>query len=259
MEQIKTNRPVLLVIASLVILASLLGLFTPGFYANRNNAITTFEIAGQDIVSLASGAFLFLIVLVAKRTKLFPVIVAGLLIYTAYTYAYFLFGLVVSKIFVVYLVITGLSFYALVAMLMALPGIGGVMVDSRSRAISIYLIVVIALVGILDSKDIIDQTVLASGTLDPRGAFYVLDLVFLFPAIGIAAVLNIRGQMTGRFFTGAFLIKTITLMPALILSDVLHYANRGVFVDFAFDVIAFVVMVSAIVYYYIYHKMATST
>ncbi len=58
MEQIKINRPVLLVIAALVIVASLLGLFAPGFYAQRNNAITTFEIAGQDIVSLICGALL---------------------------------------------------------------------------------------------------------------------------------------------------------------------------------------------------------
>ncbi len=181
-----------------------------------------------------------------------------MLVYSAYIYAYFAFGLLASKIYAVYLAIAGLSFYAIVAMLTQLPDTGRVAVNGRTKAVSIYLIIVIALVGVIDSKDIVAWTILSSQILDPQGAFYVLDLAFLFPAMVIAAVMSFRGQMIGRFFTGAFLIKTIALMPALILSDILHYANRGVFVDFGFDVIAFIVMISAIVFYYIYHKAETS-
>ncbi len=259
MQSIKTNRMMLLVISLLVILASSLGLLIPDFYASRNNAITTFELAGQDIISLASGLLLLLLVLTSKRAKFFPVIATGLLIYTTYTYAYFLFGLVVSKIYVVYLVITGLSFYSVILMMMELQGRAEEKANSTQKAISTYLIIVVALVAIIDGKDIVAKTIWANGVMETKGAFYILDLVFLFPAIVITAVMNIQGLALGRFFTGAFLIKTVALMPALILSDLFHYANRGVFVDFGFDVIAFVVMISAIIFYWLYYKDMGST
>jgi hypothetical protein len=254
MQPIKTNRLILLTISLLVIMASALGLLIPGFYANRDNAITTYEIAGQDIVSLIVGILLFLHVLGSKRGNNFPVVVTGLLVYAAYTYAYFSFGLLTSKIYAIYMIITGLSFYSIISMMMALKAGAEEVANSRQKSISIYLIVVIALVGIIDGKDIVMKTILSNGAMDTKGAFYILDLAFLFPAIILASVVNLKGKVTGRFFTGAFLIKTIALMPALILSDILHCINNGAFVDSAFDVIAFIVMVSAIVFYYIYHK-----
>lgn len=254
MYPIKTNRLILLTISLLVIIASALGLLMPDFYANRNNTITTYEIVGQDIVSLIVGTLLFLLVLKPKGGKNYPVVVTGLLVYTAYTYAYFLFGLLTSKIYVIYLVITGLSLYSIVSILMALRDGAKEEANPRQKSISVYLIAIIALVGVIDGKDIILRTILSSGIMDTKGAFYILDLAFLFPAIIIAAVMNLQGKVVGRFFTGVFLIKTIALMPALILSDILHYTNKGAFVDFSFDVIAFVVMISAIVFYYVYHK-----
>ena len=259
MQHIKTNKVILLVIALLVILASLLGLLVPDFYANRNNTITTFEIAGQDIVSLASGVLLLWLVLMSKKVKIFQVIVAGLLVYTTYTYAYFAFGLIVSKIYVVYLAITGLSFFSIVSILIALQNVDREGVSRGRKSISVYLIIVVALVGIIDCKDIIFKTILSNSEMNTKGIFYVLDLAFLFPAMVITAVMNFKGRVIGVFFTGAFLIKTIALMPALILSDILHYANKGVFVDFSFDVIAFIVMISAIIFYCLYHKDMEST
>jgi hypothetical protein len=259
MQPIKTNRPILLTISLLVIIASALGLLIPDFYANRSNVITTFEIAGQDIVSLIIGILLFLLVLKPKRGKNSPVIIAGLLIYTAYTYAYFSFGLLTSKIYAIYMIIAGLSFYSIISMMMALQSGAEEAANSRQKSISVYLIAVIVLVGIIDGKDIILKTILSDGAMETMGAFYILDLAFLFPAIIIAAVMNLKGRVIGRFFTGAFLIKTVALMPALILSDILHYINKGAFVDSAFDVIAFIVMISAIIFYYIYHKDVAGT
>jgi hypothetical protein len=40
----------------------------------------------------------------------------------------------------------------------------------------------------------------------------------------------------------------------LILSDALHYVNTGTFIDLSFDIIAFVVMCSAIFFFRLYSK-----
>ena len=111
MPQLKMNNVNLMIVSALVILASALGLFVPDFYAARDNAMTTYEIAGQDAISLVCGILLFVLVLLPKKGTMFAVIATGLLVYTTYIYAYFLFGLLVTPLFAVYLVITGLSFY----------------------------------------------------------------------------------------------------------------------------------------------------
>jgi hypothetical protein len=252
MQDSKTNRIILLIISLLVLFVSSLGLLVPDFYAARNNAITTFELAGQDIISWIGGAFLLWLALGGRKGNIYSIITTGLLIYFAYTFAYFLFGLITSKVYIAYMLITGLSFYSILTTAKTILMNGDEATNTKQKAISIYLIIVVVLVGLIDSKDILIKTLMSNGGLNPKEVFYILDLAFLFPGMVMAAVLNLKGQYVGRFFTGAFLIKTIALMPALILADILHYRNTGGFVDFGFDVIALVVMISAIVFYGIY-------
>jgi len=252
MNQIRPNKPVMLTISLLVIIVSAVGLFAPAFYAARDNAMTTYEINGQDAISLVCGLLLLAVTLRPKRSYLTNVVTAGLLVYTAYIYAYFLFGLLVTPFFPVYLVITCLSFYSLISLLTSVAAGADVTPTTAQKWVSGYLIFIVVLVGIIDSTDIISNTVFSKGAMTPKDAFYYLDLAFLFPGMVIAAVLNLRGKQAGRFFSGAFLVKTIALMPALILSDVLHYINTGAFVDLSFDVIAAVVMCSAIFFFRVY-------
>ena len=254
MNHIKPNKPVMLTISLLVIVVSAAGLFIPAFYSARDNAMTTYEIAGQDAISLVCGLVLLGLSLLTKQGRLVPVIIAGLLVYTTYIYAYFLFGLLVTPLFVIYLLITGLSFYSLVGILIRLANNPDIPVTRAQKWVSGYLVFIVIVVGIIDGTDIVGNTILSNGAMTTQGAFYYLDLAFLFPGMVLAAVLNLRGKHVGRFFSGAFLIKTIALMPALILSDVLHYVYTGTFVDLSFDVIAAVVMCSAVFFFWLYSR-----
>lgn len=254
MQPIKLNTWILLGISFLVIFSSLLGLCMPDFYIARENAMTTYEIAGQDFISLSCGLVLFVFALSPKVGKIISVAIAGLLVYTAYIYAYFLFGLLVTPLFVVYILITSLSFYSLVGLLISLEGSKNVSVSTAQKWVSGYLIFVVIMVGIIDGTDIVSNTIFSKGIMTTQGAFYYLDLAFLFPGMVLAAIWNWKGKVIGRFFSGAFLIKTIALMPALILSDALHYLNTGAFVDLSFDIIAFVVMCTAIFFFRMYAR-----
>lgn len=254
MNQANPGRTMVLIISLLVIIASAVGLFAPAFYAARDNTMTTFEIAGQDAISLLCGLILLVVIVWPKKTPLASVVTAGLLVYTAYTYAYFLFGLLVTPFFAGYLLITGLSFYSLIGMLTSLARVPDVTVTRAQKCVSGYLIFIVILVGIIDGTGIISKTVFSKTGMTTQGAFYYLDLAFLFPGMVLAAVLNLRGKSIGRFFSGAFLVKTIALMPALILSDVLHYVNTGAFVDLSFDAVAAGVMVSAVFFFWLYAR-----
>jgi hypothetical protein len=248
------NKTLALSIALLVVAVSVLGLLVPSFYSGRNNAITTFEIAGQDAVSLIVGILLLCSALSLSKGGVFPTLVAGCLVYSAYTYSYFSFGLLASKTYIAYPAIASLSFYSLLRTLSASERGESPSPRPGAKAVSAYLIIVVALVGSLDLKDLIGKTILGGKGLDPKDAFYILDLAFLFPAMVLAAALNARGSRIGSFFAGAFLVKAIALMPALIVSDCLLFANTGAFADLGFDCIALAVLVSAIFFFTVHMR-----
>ena len=180
-------------------------------------------------------------------------LIIGFLIYILYTYLYFTFGLIFSNIFVIYLAIVSLSFFCLINTLLS------VFISSNNhaniyvkRSISIYIFIIVLIVGFIDLKDILNNTVFSNNGFDSKSVFYVLDLAFLFPLMIYAAISNYQKKYFGNILIGAFLVKTITLMPALIISDTLHYLFLGSFVDLPFDIIAFCIMLSAVVMFIVF-------
>jgi hypothetical protein len=245
------NKKILIILGFLVIISSFCGIFLPNFYSFRNNSITTYEITGQDLISLIVGLLLIVISLTKVKYKL--VVIIGLLIYILYTYLYFTFGLIFSNIFVIYLAIVSLSFFCLINTLLSIFTSSNHHTNvSVKRGISIYIFIIVIIVGIIDLKDILIKTVFSNNGFDSKSVFYVLDLAFLFPSMIYAAIRNYQKKYFGNILIGAFLVKTITLMPALIISDTLHYLFLGSFVDFSFDIIAFCIMLSAVVMFIVF-------
>jgi hypothetical protein len=69
-------------------------------------------------------------------------------------------------------------------------------------------------------------------------AFMILDLAILFPGMIIAACLALRRRSEGFFFSGVLLVKTVTLMPAIVAADLVKLAERGELLDPSFDIVA---------------------
>jgi hypothetical protein len=252
----QTRKPILFIygiIALLTIFVSALGLFSHDLYFFRSNDMTTFEIAGQDIISfLISVIFLFTIIFY-KYPLFSKIIIPGILVYCSYTYSYYLFGMLSNKYYLVYFLIVSLSFYSLLLFFYTIAHFDKYIEQNYHRKIlSFYIVFIILIVAFIDFKDVFYNTVIQNHSISTKGSFYILDLVFLFPGMIISAILNLKRKYLGFVFLGIFLIKTISLMPALILSDILHFINLGTFVDFTFDIIAFTIMLSSVVVFIIY-------
>ena len=247
----KIDKIILTILGLFVIFSSVFGIFLPNFYSFRNNSITKYEICGQDIISLVIGIFIILIVQTKIKRKIEFII--GFLIYILYTYSYFSFGLVFSTIYPIYIIIILISFICLLN-IVSLVFIGSKANSNISvrKSISIYIFIIVFIVGFIDFKDIINKTVFTKKGFDSKSIFYILDLAFLFPSMIYAAISNYKKSIFGKILSGAFLVKTITLMPAIIISDILHYIFLNNFVDFSFDIIAFFIMLSAIAMFIIY-------
>jgi hypothetical protein len=248
---INFRKSLFISISVLVIGLSTYGLVGNDAYSLRTNNMTTFEIYGQDIVSLVIGLTLF-VLSITKNNSINKIIIRlGSLVYIAYTYAYFSFGLLTTKLYILYLVVLSISFFLLILHVLELLKTDQV-IDGKqytNKAVSIYIFIVVGIVGVMDLKELLIRTVINRIQMNPQIVFCVLDLSILFPAMVISAYLNIKRRLVGVILLGVFLVKTIVLMPALILSDLLHFSNLGTFVDSTFDIIALVILISAIAFY----------
>lgn len=247
-----------LVNSGLVLLVSGIGIFAPQLYAARKNTITVYELFGQDLMNALVGAVLLGAVLADREDRITSKVVwLGCLLYLAYLYGYFCFGLMGTPLYLGYLAIFGISLFGLILVTREVaqrPAVIAVNPRYPRRSVSILFFVCAALMSVIEIKDLITKTIFQPGNITPYDAYYVFDLGFIFPAMGIIGVMNWRGQPWGTLFSGVLLIKIMTLLPALVISDFLHQYHVGHFRDIGFDAIATGITLTATILFCFYQR-----
>ena len=227
------------------LLISVAGLMMPQIYTVRLNRITAYELMGQNTVTAFMSALFILLLLFmdAQRIKT-RIIRMGFLLYFFYMYAYFSFGGVSGSFYLLFVALTGLTFYLFAFDLIDLIRNQQFPVASDrypAVSISVFLFISILMVTVMEMQDLVSKTILRPEPLNPFDVFYVLDLAIIFPMIIIAAVLNLKRTGPGVLLSGVALIKIVTILPAVVLTDVFHRLNTGEFLDLSFDVMALVI------------------
>jgi hypothetical protein len=249
-----------LAIAVLVLLASGMGLLLKSIHA-RETMSWTIQTYGQDIANLVSAATLFITVFFVPKGSVKAFLVwIGVLLTLLYAYVIYAFALHFNSLFLVYVAIVGLSFYALIGSMIGLhmsslqPHIVG---NSKARPVSIFLLVLAFLFYLLWlSQDIpalltgkIPSTVTENGLLtDP---VHVLDLGLLLPAMIITSISLWRGKLLGFLFAVPLLVFSVLtgmgiLATFLIMSSQGMPASLGV--ELFFAVIIVVSLVLSVLY-----------
>jgi hypothetical protein len=240
----------------LVLLVSLCGILVQQMYAARQNSITVHELLGQDIVNFIVGALLLAVVLVDQKERIKPKLVwLGCLLYFIYIYGYFCFGLMVTPLYLVYVAIFGLSLFSFILLMVDIakrPNAVAIKPNYMRRSISILFFVCAGIMTVIEVKDLIVKTVLEPGGVTPYDAYYIFDLGLIFPAMLVIGIMNWKKQVWGYLLAGVMLIKIITLLPALIISDVLHKLYVGYFRDIGFDMIALTITLAAAILFLFY-------
>jgi hypothetical protein len=157
------------------------------------------------------------------------------LVYLVYTYVIAAFDVRINSLFLVYVALLGCSLYALIGGLVTtdMAGIRACFTKNTPiKAVSIYLAVLAALFSMVWLSEIIPalitgeipQTIRNIGT--PTNAVHVLDMAWILPAFGIAAVSLWRKQALGYTLAGAILSFGMLLILA-ILSMVVFMIREG--------------------------------
>jgi hypothetical protein len=214
--------------------AAVAGLFVPGLY--RDLPGWAQQAQGADLSTAALAVPLFAVALRAGRRGAIEaeLLVLGVLVYLAYTYAVAGFSVAINPLTVVYIAVLGLSVWSLLVWASALDTHAAerLVEDRLPRwTAGMFLLVVAALFGLLWLGQL--GTVALTGTPPdelvrlglPTNPIYALDLAFFLPACVVAGIAVLRRQTTR--FIAPILIVFAALMGAEIVGGFLFAARAG--------------------------------
>jgi hypothetical protein len=212
--------------ALLVLLASSSGIFLKSVYA-RETPSWAVQGIGQDIVNLVAVVALCIAAYFVNNGSLKAFLVwSGVLLYLLYAYIIYAFDVHFNSLFLVYVAIVGLSFYALVGSVMHMH-LDGFQVsfsaNTRARAVSVFFLVLGIVFYLLWLRE--DIPALLAGNIPPSvtqanlptNPVHVLDVGLYLPAMLITALLLWRRKLLGYLLAGPLLVFSILTGTAILV------------------------------------------
>jgi hypothetical protein len=220
-----------LVVATGIAAASLFGLVADHPYRGLEHA-TVVAARAQDVCSVVVAGLL--LVLARRTSPQAHLVRLGLLAYVAYSYALYLLGLPMNRIFLLYVVLVLVSSAAFLHGLLRLRPSAWPRVASRSleRGTGWMLVVVAVLFAGLWLSVLLPFAFggAAPTPHGPGGVAYpvfILDLVVVLPAIGAVGAMLLRGRPIAGPLTAVALVKIVTLFAALWVGVLVQVVQDG--------------------------------
>lgn len=197
----------------------LIGLLLPWIY--RDPAVLLPQNLGTDLVTLCVSIPLLGLAAGAMRggSVRARLLWLGALGYLVYAYGMYALGVRWNRLFLAYLALFGLSFYALIV---GLVGTDAAALRDRAprapvRAVAAYLITIAVLVAAMWLVE--EAGALLRGAVPPSvvqfetptNIVHVFDLALVLPAFLLAAVMLLRGRPWGYVLAGMLLVKASTI------------------------------------------------
>jgi hypothetical protein len=223
----------------LMAVASAAGLYLPDLYANESVSWAA-QGVGQDFVNVVvvCPALLVSAYLVARGSRRALLVWLGLLLYVIYSYVLYAFFVHFNRLFLVYVSVLGLSFWAVVAASadLRLVRLTAGFDRHRTFAAVVYLMVSALLFGTLWLVDIVHA--MAAGT-SPHGVtevglpvnpIHVLDLAFALPAMAVTSVSLWKNRPFGLFFAVPLMTFAVAMGAAIVAMSIVMQ-RRGLIPD----------------------------
>jgi len=207
-------------VSTLVTTTSLLGILSGRTYSRETEAWAV-QAVGQDYANLVVAVLLLVSTWLLSRHSLRAYLVwLGAYLYLFYAFAIYAFAVHFQFLFLAYVAVLGLSFYALVG------GLTAVDIDelatampsgSRAKSVSILLMVIGVLFSLLWLSEIVPNLLAGSvpQTLKETNLWvnpvHVLDLGILLPAMVITSVLLWRRKALGYVLSVPLLVFAMTM------------------------------------------------
>ena len=214
-------------IAALVALASVLGLFTPWPY-DQETPNWVLQAWGQDVGNLIAATALVTSAVATRRgSARARQIWIGTLAYFLYAYAVYAFAVHFSRLFVVYVAILGLVFWSLIAGLRA-RDLPLVYAAGRIRVFAASVLLGTgAMFALLWLSELVPATISGRPPLSLEAAglvtnpIYVIDLAVVLPGMILIGVLALRRKEEGLAFVLPALMFSVLMGSSIIAATLL--------------------------------------
>ena len=210
--------------ALLVLLASASGILLKNIYA-RETPSWAAQAIGQDIVNLVAVVVLCIAAYFVNKGSVKAFLIwSGVLLYLIYAYVIYAFDVHLNSLFLVYVAILGLSFYALVGSVIHIH-LASLHVSfsatTKARLVSVFFLVLGILFYVLWLRE--DIPALITGTIPPSvtqanlptNPVHILDLGLYLPAMLMTALLLWRRKLLGYLLAGPLLVFSILTETAI--------------------------------------------
>jgi hypothetical protein len=213
------------IIALLAMVASASGLFIHDLY--RDNPLVTSAFKGNDLVTLviAVPTLIVAMILAMRGSRRAHLVWIGMLVFTLYNYAFYLFGAAFNRLFWVYDALFALSIYALIY------GISQLDADDISQGFGaktpvkwisgFMLFFAMFLGGMWVARSLsffvtgqVPQDIIQTG--HPTGVVYAIDLALLVPGLVLGGLWLWQRRPWGYVLGAVMMIKATTYALALI-------------------------------------------
>jgi len=222
-------------VSALVAATSLSGILLEKTYSREAPAWAV-QAVGQDFANLAVAALLLVCTFYLSKKSLKAYLVwLGAYFYLVYAFAIYAFFIHFNFLFLVYVLILGLSFYALIGGLMAAdPAIlsKSLLHNTKSKASSVMLMLIAVLFGSLWLSEIIPALLSDSipKNLVETGLWvnpiHVLDLAFLLPCMIITSTLLWRDKFYGSLLAVPLLVFSVAMGMGIVAMFIVS-ASQG--------------------------------
>lgn len=226
----KGSLALTLAISGLVVIASSLGVFAEQTYAKEVPSWAV-QAIGQDIANLLSIPIFLGAASYARRGSTKGLTVwLGILLFLIYAFVIYAFDIHYNSLFLVYVAVLGLSFYAFFGRMTSINVDrlkGHFSANNKAKHVSILLMMIAVLFYFQWLSQDIRAVLANEAPADvreigiPTNPVHVLDLGFFLPAMIITSVLLWKKKATGYLFAAPLLIFSILTGAGILLANAL--------------------------------------
>ena len=223
-RNLKVNKTLWLLLACLSLIAAFIGVFNQDIYSKVISQDLLPGTISQDLITLIAGLILLFLSLKTSDTSIkIQIVIMSLLAYLFYGYGIYVIGRVYNSLYILYMAIFSLSFWTLIFGLVSINQdvLQNIKASKLVRNLSAGFLLFTALLFYSLWTAQILPLMRTGEKIEFLYSIYILDIVFVLPAIIITAIMVIKNNALGLILAPILFVKAFTLLFSVGLGGLL--------------------------------------
>ena len=223
-KSLKSNKTLWLIVACLSLIAAFIGVFNQNIYSKVVSSNLLPGTIAQDAITISAGFVLLFLSLKTNEADIKKQIIAlSLLVYLFYAYGIYVIEQLYNSLYLLYMAIFALSFWSIVYGLVNINRdvVRNIRVSKPVRYLSAGCLIFIASLFYFLWIGRLLPLMRTGEKIEFMYSIFILDMVFVFPAFIISAILIIKKNGLGLILAPILFIKAFTLLFSVGLGGLL--------------------------------------